>query len=227
MSSRSWAAFLMFLLGLVLAFWEGAKGVTEIDRKNSSAYWLFLGVLTVGSLLLLLLFVYLDQKHLSKSKDKQLTAEGFAAVTGVSLLVRAIAGWDSMSLSQKRLFFGAGWLVVVAVVVYVGFRVYKSLAGRSQSTPQEPLQRPSSSALLSVIGIGSSLIFTFAVKEVFEAHNALTRLRAFDVLRGRVVLDSQTVFQAQNHSSDRMFWALIALGALGAAITCYLLKQKK
>lgn len=86
------------------------------------------------------------------------------------------------------------------------------------------------SGSLGVIGVGCFLLFSFAVSEVFRVHRALSDLRERNLLRERIV-DMQTLLleqgQAQNYSTDRMFWAFIALAALVAIVCCWVLKQKK
>lgn len=222
MSSKSWSAFLSFLLGCVLAFWEVFR-----DKKTHVGYWVFLGVLIVGSLLLWIVFAYRDQKSLPKSKEEGLTAEGFGAVAFVSFAVRTYVGWDSMSLFQQRLVFGAGWLVLAAVIAYICFRCYKVVKPQSGSSDAQTPQSSSSSGLLSIFGISSFLIFSFAVKKVHQAHDALAKLRSPDLLNSSSAVDLPTLLQAQTYSSDRMFWGCVALVAFSFAITCLAFKRSK
>jgi len=101
-------------------------------------------------------------------------------------------------------------------------------ANRVQRVPPE--NQSETSAGVSLLGIASGLIFTFAVSAAFRAHNALSSLSAGKLFRGSS-MDTHGLLleqgQAQSYANDRLFWSFIALIALGGAIGCLLLKRKR
>jgi len=229
---RTGIALFLFVVSFGLVIRESASAHPTPPRT-----WVFHGVLTFSSGILLCIFVHMDEVASNKNpKLRKNEPNGFvhaaAVVIGLAQILSICsglaAGWDSLGSGVKFFFLAIGLILVVTILILIGYSVSQRVKNSPHVIQVGKTTVLNHSATLALLGIGSFLVFSFAMREAFRAHNALSRSRAPSLfLRRDSAEDMKALLEAQNYSSDRMFWAFIALVALCATVGCLYLKRKK
>jgi hypothetical protein len=211
-----WLALTCFVSSLLVS---GAVFCLSGPRVIS---WLFGALAIVAYPIAIWQGLVAENASYSKKVDTVIRGLGTLFLIGATILA---AEFGPPINKDKVVVIGLKIAGAIAIIYLIAFGIQISQRSRAKAVVTA---NASSSLGFAVAGIASFLVFSYAVKQVFHAHNALSRSRAPSIfLRRDSVDEMKLLLEAQSYSTDRMFWAFIAFVALGAAVGCLVLKQKK